>query len=210
MEKTVLFRDFEERDIDFVYHCKNDEKLNSRTVGQYHPFTYEEAVDWVHGCMGEHETYKFWAVCTNDEEKRIVGWVSLSEIDKINSSACFHGITIADEEYRDGKAWIESCLFIYEYVFEKLKFNRLYGSNIEDQPTSYCIGIALFEKVEGIARQAIFKNGKFNNVVYASILKDEYLFHKQQGDYEYNKIVSRLLKAKRELKKGIKGYCSDN
>ena len=44
MDSTVLFRDFEDRDIDFIYHCKNDEKLNEMIVGQYHPFTYEEAV----------------------------------------------------------------------------------------------------------------------------------------------------------------------
>ena len=43
MEKTVCFRDFEVRDIDFIYKCKNDEKLNSMIVGQWHPFTYEEA-----------------------------------------------------------------------------------------------------------------------------------------------------------------------
>lgn len=73
MPPTVIFRDFEERDIDFIYRCKNDEKLNSMIVGQWHPFTYEEACDWVHGCMGEHETYKFWAIATNDEEKRLTG-----------------------------------------------------------------------------------------------------------------------------------------
>ena len=118
MERTVCFRDFEERDIDFIYKCKNDEKLNSMIVGQWHPFTHEEATKWVHGCMGEHETYKFWAIATNDEEKRIVGWVSISNIDKVNQSVCFHGIVIGDPMYRDGFAWIESYLFILEYVFE--------------------------------------------------------------------------------------------
>ena len=98
MDNTVLFRDFEDRDIDFIYKCKNDEKLNSKIVGGFHPFTYEEAVKWVHGCMGEHETYRFWAVCTHDDEKRIVGWVSISQIDRKNHSACFHGIVIADED----------------------------------------------------------------------------------------------------------------
>ena len=48
---VVLFRNFEERDIDFIYKCKNDEKLNELTVGQFHKFTYEEAEKWVHGCM---------------------------------------------------------------------------------------------------------------------------------------------------------------
>lgn len=201
MEKTVLFRDFEERDIDFVYRCKNDDNLNRLIVGQYHRFTYEEAVNWVHGCMGEHEDFKFWAICTHDEEKRIVGWVSISQIDYVNKSACFYGIVIGEEEYRDGKAWIESYLFIYEYIFEKLKLNRLYGSNLEEQLSSYCMGIAMFEQEEGIARQAVLKHGKYHNVVYASILRDEYLYHKKQGDFEYKKIISRLLEARKELKK---------
>lgn len=199
MDQTVIFRDFEERDIDFVYRCKNDEKLNSLIVGDYHPFTYEEATRWVHGCMGEHNAYKFWAICTNDDENRIVGWVSLSEIDYVNQSACFHGIMIGDEKYRDGKAWIESFLFIYDYVFYHLKFNRLYGSCLEEHKASYCMTFAMCETVEGIARQAVYKNGKFNNVVYGAILKDEYFYHLKQGDFEYKKIIARLLAAKKQL-----------
>ena len=101
MERTVLFRDFEERDIDFVYQCKNDEKLNSMVVGQWHPFTREEAKQWVYGCMGVHDSYRFWAICTNDNEKRIVGWISLSNIDNETKRAHFHGIVIADPLYRD-------------------------------------------------------------------------------------------------------------
>lgn len=200
MANTVLFRDFEERDIDFIFKCKNDEKLNSMIVGDYHPFTYEEAAQWVHGCMGEHETYKFWAICTNDIERRIVGWVSLSSIDKQNRSAFFHGIVIADESYRDGMAWIESYLFIYEYVFEKLNLNRLCGSNIEKQKASYCMALAMFEQIEGVARQAVIKNGETHNVVYLSILRDEYLLHKAQGDFEQKKIILRLLDARKSLR----------
>lgn len=199
MGQTVCFRDFEERDIDFIYRCKNDEKLNELIVGQYHPFTYEEAAKWVHGCMCEHKTYKFWAVCTNDEEKRIIGWISVSEIDEINKSACSHGVVIGDNDYRDGLAWIECVLFIYNYVFEILNFNRIYGSYLEDQKASRCIALAMFEIVEGAARQAVYKNGKYNNVIYSSILRDEYLLHKQQGDYELNKIVRRIIKVKKEF-----------
>lgn len=198
---TVLFRDFEERDIDFIYRCKNDEKLNSKIVGDFHPFTYEEAVKWVHGCMGEHETYKFWAICTNDKEKKIIGWVCLSNIDKKNNSAFFHGIVIADENYRDGLAWIESYLFIYDYVFEQLGFHRLVGSNSEEQIASSCMGLAMFEQVEGVARHALQKKGKYYNVIYSSILREEYIYHKNQCDFEYKKIINRLLEARKSLKK---------
>ena len=200
MGKTVLFRDFEERDIDFLYRCKNDEKLNSLIVGQYHPFTYEEAVDWVHGCMGEHETYKFWAICTNDDEKRIVGWAALSKIDKINQSAFTHSIVIGDPAYRDGFAWIETVLFLFEYSFERLGLNRVYGESLLGNLASNLVESLVFMTREGVFRQAAFKNGRFYDISYAAILKDEYFAHKNAGDYEMPKLIHRL----KELRKSAK------
>lgn len=197
MESTVSFRDFEERDIDFVYRCKNDEKLNSLIVGNWHPFTHEEAEKWVHGCMGDHDTYKFWAICTNDEEKRIVGWVSLSNIDKVNRSACSHGIVIADPAYRNGLAWIESILFIQEQVFEKMGLNRIYGSCRVDHKLSMQMGVAMFRQTEGIQREAIFDNGKYVDIHMSSLLAREYFEHKNNGDYETSKVIRRLTAAKK-------------
>ena len=200
MGKTVLFRDFEERDIDFLYRCKNDEKLNSLIVGQYHPFTYEEAVDWVHGCMGEHETYKFWAICTNDDEKRIVGWAALSKIDKINQSAFTHSIVIGDPAYRDGFAWIETVLFLFEYSFERLGLNRVYGESLLGNLASNLVESLMFMTREGVFRQAAFKNGQFYDISYAAILKDEYFAHKEAGDYELPKLIRRLKQLRKSSK----------
>ena len=192
MERTVCFRDFEERDIDFIYKCKNDEKLNSMIVGQWHPFTYEEATKWVHGCMGEHETYKFWAIATNDEEKRIVGWVSISNIDKVNQSVCFHGIVIGDPMYRDGFAWIESYLFVYAYCFEILNMNRVYGESIIGHKNSNNITQIVYAQNEGIKRQAVYRNGVYYDVSFGSLLKEEYFEHKNNGDYEIRSIIKRI------------------
>ena len=194
---TVIFRDFEERDIDFIYRCKNDEKLNSMVVGEWHPFTYEEAVKWVHGCMGEHETYKFWAVATNDAEKRIVGWVSLSQIDKLNESACFHGIVIADNNFMDGFAWLESYLFIMKYVFEELGLNRLHGSSILGHGVSNSAGEIFLWTQEGILRKAEKKKDIFYDIKISSILKEEYFRNKQNGEYEFKSILKRIKQIKK-------------
>lgn len=191
---TVTFRDFEERDIDFIYKCKNDEKLNSIIVGQWHPFTYEEAVKWVHGCMGDHETYKFWAICTIDYEKRIIGWISLAHIDKLNNSACFNGLVIADKDYRDGMAQIESYLFILDYAFEVLKVNRLYGSHLNIHKMTRAMARATFFFVEGEKRESVYKNYKYYNEFFVSILSREYYEHKDKGEYTVNSVLKRLLK----------------
>lgn len=207
---AVDFREFEERDADFVLKCKNDAQLNSRTVGAYKPMTREEAVRWVQGCMGEHPTYKYWAVCTNDEEHRIVGWISLSQIDKVNQSACFHGILIGDPDYRDGSAWIESYLFIFEYVFEILNLNRLYGSRVETQGLSGIMGTAMHFKTEGVAREAVFRDGRYMDVLYGAVLRREYLQYKAAGEYTYERVRSNILRIVRERKKQAKRKSGTN
>lgn len=195
MEKTVTFRSFEERDIDFIYKCKNDEKLNRMIVGQFHPFTYEEATLWVRNCMkGDRPDLKFWAICTNDERRSIVGWVSLSAIDTVNKSACFHGIVIGDANFRDGFAWVETHQFVFAYVFEELELNRLYGEAIVGHKQSNLMEDVMFFTREGIKRQAIFKNDRFYDLSFVSILKNEYLVHKNAGEYETNSIVKRIVK----------------
>ena len=194
MVNTVTFRDFEERDIDLIYRCKNDEKLNSMIVGNFHPFTYEEAEKWVRGCMGEHETYKFWAVCTNDEERRIIGWISIADIDNINKKCSTHSIVISDPDYNDGLAWLESVLFMFKYAFEDLNLNRVYGVSLMGHKMSNRMGPLMFMQTEGILRQAVFKNCKFYDLHYSGILKDEYFAHKEAGDYEIMKLIRRLRK----------------
>lgn len=197
MDNTVTFRDFEERDIDYIYKWKNDEKLNSMIVGQFKPFSYEDAVKWVHGCMGDHETYKFWAIATNDEEQRIIGWTSLSAISYINKSAHFHGIVIADKSYQDGFAWIETYLFVMDYCFERLMLNRLTGSYLSEHPMSGIISEALNFRVEGVFKEAICKNNVFLDEIFVAILRNEYIEHLNNGEYNFYTIVSNIIKNKK-------------
>ena len=197
---TVIFREFEERDVDFIYRCKNDEELNKLIVGQFHPFTYQEAVDWVQGCMGEHESYKFWAICPNNEEKSIIGWTALSKIDRVNRSVYTHSLVIGDKNYQDGFAWIETVLFLFSYSFEILGMNRVYGESIIGNKASNLVEDLMFMTREGVFRQAAFKNGHFYDISYAAILKDEYFAHKEAGDYEMPAVIRRLKKLRKESK----------
>lgn len=194
MEKTVAFRPFEERDIEFVYNCKNNVSLNRLIVGDFKPFSLQDAEKWVHGCMGEHETFKFWAICTTDEKKDIIGWASIADIDYKNSSASTHSIVIGNPDYNDGFAWIETVIFMFEYAFEKLNLNRLYGISLIGHPMSNLIGDLMFMEQEGVLRQAVFKNGRYYDLLYNAILRDEYFSHKVNGDYEMKKIIKRLRK----------------
>ena len=80
---SIKFREFENRDIDFVYHCKNDENLSRLIVGEFKPISKSEAIQWVEGCKGHHDDYIFWAICKDDESEDIIGWASLANINKV-------------------------------------------------------------------------------------------------------------------------------
>ena len=201
MENTVAFRSFEERDIDFIYRCKNDSTLNRMIVGQFSPISYEDATQWVRNCMkGDREDLKFWAICTNDVERRIIGWAALASIDRINQSAETHSIVIADPNYNDGIAWIETEFHLLKYAFEELKLNRLYGVSLVGHKMSNQVGELLYFKEEGILRQACYKNNRFYDLQYIGILKDEYFAHKAAGDYEMMSVIRRLRKIRKESK----------
>lgn len=198
MEKTVFFRTFEEEDIDAIYQWKNDDELNKLTVGLNRKVCRDDVAQWVRSKMPHNPYEVFWAICANDETKKIIGYTQLTEIHFINSSANFSGIMIGDRSYQDGFAWLETYLFIMEYAFERLGLNRLYGSSIIGHKDSNNIGRLLLWTREGIMRQAVYKNGCFYDEAIGSILKSEYFDNKSKGLYELKAILKRLREFKRK------------
>lgn len=195
MEKTVYFRAFEESDAPLIHQWKNSDEINELTVGLNKKTCLEEDLDWVKARM-RHQPYNcFWAICAKDTDK-MIGWCCLTDIHYINSSANFSGIVIADKDYRDGFAWIETYLFIMDYAFERLNLNRLYGDCVMEHIQSNTIGGALFWQREGIKREAVFKGGRYYDVSMGSILRSEYFEHKEKGDYAIMNIIKRIRKIK--------------
>lgn len=192
MRQIVAFRDFEEKDIYFIYKCKNDEKLWNMTVGGFREFSYEEAAKWVYGCMGEHDNYKFWAVCTNDEKRNIIGYVSIVKISRVNNSAQFGGIMIGNSDYQGGVAWIQIYQFVLEYVFEKLKLNRLGGRAITEHPQTITMMEALLFQKEGVERQSVYQNGRYYDIQTHALLKEDYFKYKTDGKYDFSSILKRI------------------
>lgn len=199
MEKTVIFRAFEEQDIDSIYRWKNDDDLNKLTVGLNRKVCKDDVAKWVRSKMPHNPYEVYWAICPKEEPEKIIGYAQLTEIHFINSSANFSGILIGDKDYQNGFAWLETYLFIMEYAFERLGLNRLYGESVLGHKDSNGIGKFLFWSKEGVLRQAVFKNGEFFDLLLGSILKSEYFLHKKNGDYEIKSILKRIRNYKRNI-----------
>lgn len=191
MSKTVLFRAFEESDADLIYKWMNDDELKKLSVGLNRRMCKDEALEWVRSRMHHNNYQVYWAICTKDTGK-MIGYTFLTNIHYINRSAEFGGLVIGDKEYQDGFAWIESYLFVYEYAFERLGLNRVWGYALVEHQTSRSIANVMFASVEGILRKAVFKNGSYHDMTIGSLLSEEYFEHKANGDYSINRIIRRL------------------
>jgi len=200
MEKTVYFRAFEEEDAELIYKWMNDDDLKKLSIGVNRRMCKEEALDWVKARMRDNRNNVWWAICAKDTN-RLIGYMSLNSIHYINRSADFGGLVIGDREYQDGSAWIESYLFLYEYAFERLGMNRVYGTHLVDHSTTGFMGSIFFTQQEGILRQAYFKNGKFYDASIGALLSEDYFAHKQNGDYELEAVMKRMMKKIRESKR---------
>lgn len=197
MEKTVYFRAFEEEDALLIHKWKNDERINKLTVGLNKKTCYAEDLEWVKSHMFHHPYSAYWAICSKETNK-MIGWTSIVNIHYINSSAEAGAIVIGDSDFNDGFAWLETIFYLFEYAFEKLGLNRLYGVSLVGHPTSNRMGKLMFMKTEGILRQAAFKNGRFYDLQYIAILKNEYFAHKKSGDYKIMGTIRRLRKLLKE------------
>lgn len=199
MEKTVYFRAFEEEDAKLIHQWKNDDELNVLTVGLNKKTCFDEDLEWVKSHMYHHPYSAYWAICSKETGK-MIGWACLTNIHYINSSAETGAIVIGDPEYNDGFAWVETVLFLFEYAFERLGLNRVYGESLLGHKISNLVEGLMFMTREGVFRQAAFKNGRFYDISYAAILKDEYFAHKEAGDYEIPAVIRRLKKLRKESK----------
>lgn len=197
MEKTVFFRTFEESDVNEIYKWMNDDELKKLSVGLNRRMSIEECRQWVLSRMNHSPYSAWWAICSIEDNK-IIGYASLTDIHYINRSANFSGILIGDKNYQDGFAWIETYLFILEYAFERLNMNRLYGSRIIEHRATELISETMFLKEEGVLRQAIYKNGCYHDEIISSILASEYYEHKLNDEYNFNKVIKRLIRNKKQ------------
>lgn len=197
MKSSVFFRAFEVDDAILINKWKNDDTINSQTIGLNRKICYEDNLEWVKSKM-HHLPYEvYWAICANDGSQKMIGWAYLTDIHFIHRSANFGGIIIADPDYHNGLEWIDSYKFVLEYAFERLNLNRLYGTKLVDHKQSMLISKIMYFQQEGVYRQSVFKDGRYHDVSVSSILQKEYFEHLNNGDYELPQILMRLRQYKK-------------
>ena len=75
---------------------------------------------------------------------------------------------------------------------------------MKEQVMSRAMMEASFWKLEGIARESVYKCGEFHDICHYAILRKEYFDHLQNGDYEESAFIRNLGKAIKRIKAELK------
>ncbi len=165
-------------------------KLNDseKTISWRHDTIYQQGVisttrfisieterSWIENAIKNHEQGKeIRLAVVLKESQEMIGMVYLTGINYINRTAVI-GSLLGVEENR-GKGYIsEARYLLFEYAFMQLNLQRI-SANILENNVSSRKSVEKFGYVrEGLLRNAVYKDGKYHNLVAYSMLKVEFV-----------------------------------
>ena len=153
------------------YGWFNDEDLCKTLQKHYFANTLEAQLKfWEDNIKGATNKLQL-GICRIDESP-IIGVISLNNIDFISRKAEM-SIIVGKKESQDISIFIESCKLLFNHAFYSLNLNRIYGGSISRELVQLMCR-TLRCKEEGIARQDVFKHGKYHDAYRYSVLRDEF------------------------------------
>jgi len=164
----LVFRKIVEEDLEMILKWRTMPEVSKYMYSDFRPDMIKHK-EWFK-MMSNDSTIKYWIVTADGED---VGVVNLIEID-LHNSRCSWGFYLGSLNVR-GKGVGKSVeLNILDYVFTKLKLNKLCGEVFASNTNV----IRMHEKngsiVEGTRRQHMFKNDEFHDIVEMGITKEDW------------------------------------
>lgn len=166
--EQLYLRPIEERDAEGNYpHWLNDPDVCR--YNSHGDVTYTRAMAQAYiASVTDNPAYAVFAICLR-KDSRHVGNIALQQISAKNRSAEFAILIGEPSVYGKGIGY-EAGKLLLDYAFHTLKLHRIYcGTHIENIAMQH-LALKLGMSEEGRRREAIFKNGKFADVVEYGLL----------------------------------------
>jgi RimJ/RimL family protein N-acetyltransferase len=192
MEKYSIFlRAFEPGDHILINKWRNDPNIQKFTGGLIKYVSSEMEKEWVNNKMLHNDKDLYLAICLNDESKRMIGYISLNNIDHLNKTADAGGTVIGEKDCQDGFALFESLKILLDYAFYQLNLNRITASCLPKHFLApYSLSSFGFRK-EGTMREVIYKHGSYQDMDLYSLLRKDFDKIAEEDGYKTLAIIKR-------------------
>lgn len=172
-------RELEQKDLIFINKWRNDSELISMLGAPFRFINLSVDEKWFDGYMNNRGSQVRCAII-QEKSDEILGLVSLLSIDHLNQSAELHIMIGNINNQRKGIGTFAVQAMI-QHAFQNLNLQRIELSVVEDNKRAQ----HLYEKCgfvkEGVKRKAKYKNGRFVNIYFYSILKSDYFTAKEKS-----------------------------
>jgi diamine N-acetyltransferase len=171
--ERVRLRAVERGDIPKYYDWVNDPEV-TRGLSLYLPMSNADEEKWFERALEGDPNEKPLAIEVKDGDGwKLIGNCGLFGIEWVNRSAEL-GILIGDKAAWNKGFGTETMVLLLRHGFETLNLNRLflrvYGANAR--------AVRAYQKAgfieEGRMREAVFKNGRYDDIIIMSVLRSEW------------------------------------
>jgi UDP-4-amino-4,6-dideoxy-N-acetyl-beta-L-altrosamine N-acetyltransferase len=170
--KRIQLRAIEYEDLPLLVKWRNDPEVYQYFF-EHEPLSLAMQRGWFEKFL-THSDERFWIVETKDTLEAI-GTVGLVHLDWRNRKGEWGRLLIYPSKYRHGGYGAEIESLILRYFFDHLNMNRLEGEVFLENESVWKMHQKFGFKQEGLFRQYIFQDGKYKDVVYIAMLREEYL-----------------------------------
>lgn len=145
------------------------------------PISKKNQIDWF---KNEHNTFtNIRYIIATKENDEAIGMIGLYNIDWKNGVVPSFGLKIFNTNNRKKGLAFDALMTLLKYVFYELRLNRVEYQTLYFNSSALKVVAKAGFQIEGEKRAAVYKNGKFNNVVVGGCLKSDYEAKLQETHY---------------------------
>lgn len=173
LETARLFlRPLEDADAEGPYPSwLNDGETCAGMRHHVYPYTRQQALTYIRQLPSDKSNLTL-AIALK-EDQRHVGNISLRDIDPVHRSAEL-GILLGDPDVRGQGIALEACQAVVHHAFTALNLHRINCGTISSNQAMISVARKLGFRQEGIQREALFKGGRYVDVIVYGLLASDY------------------------------------
>lgn len=171
--KRIRLRAVEREDVQKFHEWINDPEV-THSLAMYLPMSMQDEQNWFDGFSKRDPHEKQLSIeIRKGKAWKLIGNCGLFGIELVPRSTEL-GIMIGDKSEWNKGYGAEVMTLLLRHCFETLNLNRAYLRVYEDNVRA----VRSYEKagfvLEGRQRQAVYKNGKYEDVLFMSVLRSEW------------------------------------
>lgn len=165
-------RELSQADLPHLTAMRNDKALVDHLGGPFRFINPETDLAWFDSYQKNRQSQVRLAIVKKDQPELPLGLVSLTGIDQISRSAEFH-IMVGTKSQGQGLGPF-ALKEILRHAFLNLNLNRVSLTVLPDNARARAMYQKQGLREEGLLRQAVYKNGRYHDLVLMSILAEEF------------------------------------